>query len=436
MGLIPPCVFTVCQGSDYDFSDFGTFDGFIDGQLTLAVDDDTYTIVEGQPFILLTSQLEPGPHTFEFHSVSNGLCESEVNSSFTIEVLENPMLTVAQESFEICVGETVNFEFTATGGETTLPYTIMGDNMEPITFTGSSYNLELTPTEATEIHLTQIVSGAPDCGESCSTDLDITLTVNVNPLPTLSVSEAPASICEGEEISIEYTFTGTAPFTVEATGMDSFTSESASYTMTLSPTEDVNIALTRLTDANGCGIALDKAISVIVNQKAEVPEISGDVELDARITPTSTYTISNDVIVGFTFEPEEAGTMMVANDGKTVEITWSQTYKGNAMLSAMPIDECNNGGSSMTIVVKNSTSVNEVANNSKLYPNPTSGKVNIECAGMTHVSIFNAVGQLVYDTDVDTDILSVDMTPFPAGSYLVRIVTNNGMGTKHLNVIR
>ena len=55
---------------------------------------------------------------------------------------------------------------------------------------------------------------------------------------------------------------------------------------------------------------------------------------------------------------------------------------------------------------------------------------------MTHVSVFNAVGQQVYDADVDTDKLSVDMTQFPAGSYLVRIVTDKGVSTKHLNVIR
>ena len=141
-------------------------------------------------------------------------------------------------------------------------------------------------------------------------------------------------------------------------------------------------------------------------------------------------------MVGFTFEPEEAGTMVVANDGKTAEITWNETYRGDASLTATPTDECNSGSSTMAIVVRNSYGVNEIANSSKLYPNPTTGKVNIECEGMTHVSVFNAVGQQVYDTDVDTDKLSVDMTQFPAGSYLVRIVTDKGVSTKHLNVIR
>ena len=55
---------------------------------------------------------------------------------------------------------------------------------------------------------------------------------------------------------------------------------------------------------------------------------------------------------------------------------------------------------------------------------------------MTHVAIYNTLGQLVYDTQVTTDRQSVDMTPFPAGSYLVRINTDKGTCIRHLNVIR
>jgi hypothetical protein len=90
----------------------------------------------------------------------------------------------------------------------------------------------------------------------------------------------------------------------------------------------------------------------------------------------------------------------------------------------------------MNIVVRNSYDVNEIANNTKIYPNPTSGKINIEVAGMTHVTVVNAIGQFVYDADVDADQVNVDMTPFPAGAYLVRIVTNKGVCTKHINLIK
>ena len=90
----------------------------------------------------------------------------------------------------------------------------------------------------------------------------------------------------------------------------------------------------------------------------------------------------------------------------------------------------------MTIVVKNSTGVDEIANNARIYPTPTSEKVNIECAGMTHVTVFNTLGQMVYNADVDTDTVVINAETMPAGSYLVRITTAEGSFTKHLSVIK
>ena len=55
---------------------------------------------------------------------------------------------------------------------------------------------------------------------------------------------------------------------------------------------------------------------------------------------------------------------------------------------------------------------------------------------MTHVTVFNAIGQMVYNAEVDTDKVIVNTASMPAGSYLVRITTAEGTITKHLNVIQ
>jgi hypothetical protein len=168
--------------------------------------------------------------------------------------------------------------------------------------------------------------------------------------------------------------------------------------------------------------------------KTAVPEISGDTELDVRVTPSSTYTITNDVMAEYTIEPAEAGTLAVASDNKAVEITWSNTFKGNAVLTATPLDDCNSGNGSLAISVKNSTGVDELEANAKLFPNPSYGQVNIECEGMTHVSIYNTVGQMVYEKEVDADQLNVDLSQQPAGSYLVKILTSQGTVVKKLHL--
>lgn len=349
---LPNCIISVCQGEDFTV-DFATFDGFIDGQMTIEINGETVTLTEGEPLVLPTSNLEAGSYSFEFHNLSNGFCDTDPDTELTILVIETPDVTVSETAFEICEGETISFDLTATGGDPFgQTFTIEGEGFETFTFTGTSYTWEMTPTESTELRLTRVTAENSGCGNDCEAGLDITISVNVIPY-------------------------------------------------------------------------------------VDVPEISGETELDVRLIPTSTYTITNDVMVNYTLEPEEAGTIGGAyDDGMTIDITWSEAFKGEATLTATPMWECNNGGSSMTIVIKNTTGVNEMANNAKIYPNPTSEKVNIECTGMTHVTVLNTLGQMVYNAEVDTDKVVVSTENLPAGSYLVRITTNEGSFVKHLNVIK
>ena len=346
---LPNCIITACQGLDFTVG-FASFTGYVDGQMTMEVNEETITLIEGQPLTLPTADLEPGSYTFHFHHLSNGSCEIDPNLSLGITILETPNLTVANTNVEICAGETATFEFATTGGDTMIPsFTIEGDGIEPIEFTGTSYTFEITPSESTEIHLTKITSSASGCGSDCENALDITLSVVVVP---------------------------------------------------------TDIA----------------------------PIINGDTELDARITPSSTYTVTNDLRVRYSLSPAEAGTIEVENDDKNISVVWSQTFKGTVTLTATPLSDCNDKEGTLVITVKNSTGVDELEANAKLFPNPTSGLVNIECEGMTRVSIYSTIGQMVYDKEVNANQLSVDLSQQPAGSYLVRIVTNQGTVVKKLHV--
>jgi hypothetical protein len=263
-----------------------------------------------------------------------------------------------------------------------------------------------------------------------------TFTVTVNAAPTMTIGEVPASICEGETVNVEFNFTGVAPFTVEANGIDGFTAESDNYTMTLTPAATVGATFTKVTDANGCETAFEQAVNITVNAIAEQPEISGDAELDVRLTPTTTYIVSNDVEVGFSIAPEEAGTLVPANDGKSVVVTWSNEYKGQAVLTATPVSECNNGEGTLDILVKNSTDVNEHNLNAAIFPNPTDGNVTVEAEGMQRLTVVNELGQVVYDTELNDNTTSLNLNQFGVGVYMIRIYTENGMGVKRVSVIR
>ena len=391
----------------------------------------------------LTTNYTPGPQDIEnMHVELTITATSEAcNAAETMYLTfsELPQLTLNAESIEICEGEPASISFTLAGTDIYPPvdlhFVVTLDGEEHVYENAGSHSIELGNLEAGE-HVFNINSVRNNFCQVDYEDGERTVTVTVNAAPTMTIGDVPASICEGETIDVEFNFTGMAPFTVEATGMEGFTAESDNYTLSLTPANSINATLTKVTDANGCETILEQAINLVVNPVAAQPEISGDAELDVRLTPTTTYTVSNDVEVGFSIEPEEAGTLVPANDGKSVVVTWSETYKGDAVLTATPVSECNNGEGTLNILVKNSTDVNEFGVKANLYPNPTNGNVTIEAEAMLRLTVVNELGQVVYDAEASNDTETLDMSQFGAGVYMIRIYTENGMGVKRVSVIR
>ena len=71
-----------------------------------------------------------------------------------------------------------------------------------------------------------------------------------------------------------------------------------------------------------------------------------------------------------------------------------------------------------------------------VYPNPTSGNVNIVALGMNHITVLNALGQVVYDADAEGNMAVLDMNQYQAGVYMVRVTTENGESVKRVNVVK
>ena len=65
-----------------------------------------------------------------------------------------------------------------------------------------------------------------------------------------------------------------------------------------------------------------------------------------------------------------------------------------------------------------------------MYPNPTTNNVNIVAPSINHVTVMNTLGQMVYEGDVDGNMTTLDMSPYQAGVYMVRIKTENGESVK------
>ena len=72
----------------------------------------------------------------------------------------------------------------------------------------------------------------------------------------------------------------------------------------------------------------------------------------------------------------------------------------------------------------------------KIYPNPTKGELNITAEAMKQISVINALGQTIFSQDVKSDNETIDMSQFKAGVYMINIITENGIIVKRINVIK
>ena len=167
----------------------------------------------------------------------------------------------------------------------------------------------------------------------------------------------------------------------------------------------------------------------------EMQAIEGDTEVDSYLAPNSIF-----VQPGFMsatnylweIEPPEAGNII--GGGNTAIVNWSPEFKGNATLRVMVSNACGEGENTITVNVKNSADISENSINAKLYPNPTSGEITIEAVDMQHITVTNTIGQVVVDMELDTNTVSIDMTQFSTGVYVVRILTKDGSCIRRIGV--
>ena len=71
-----------------------------------------------------------------------------------------------------------------------------------------------------------------------------------------------------------------------------------------------------------------------------------------------------------------------------------------------------------------------------VFPNPAKSQFTVEGQGLTHVTVYNTLGQTVYDSDCHGDSQIVNMNQNESGVYLVRVVTENGTTTKRITMIK
>lgn len=101
-------------------------------------------------------------------------------------------------------------------------------------------------------------------------------------------------------------------------------------------------------------------------------------------------------------------------------------------LVSIYMDQCTSEPVEMGIDI---TGIDEITDsNISIFPNPTSGQVKIIAEKMQKIQIVNPIGQVVYNVDVDGEEISIDMSSFGSGMYIVNVMSENMNFVRKINV--
>ena len=117
-----------------------------------------------------------------------------------------------------------------------------------------------------------------------------------------------------------------------------------------------------------------------------------------------------------------------------VALEHTYTYDGNnevATLTEVPsIFESSNSVHLFTYLCSSNVENNDNDKLFNIYPNPTHNKLNISCLDeFNEIKIINISGDLVEQTIVNNNTISINTSDFQSGIYFIRIKSDNGIAS-------
>jgi hypothetical protein len=148
--------------------------------------------------------------------------------------------------------------------------------------------------------------------------------------------------------------------------------------------------------------------------------------------------------------------LKVANAIPNIIYLWSNGMTGDSITVAeagcysVQAISCvsNVSSSSVNVTLRDSTScgsarmanpsVNLVKNEVTLFPNPSTGVVNLQLTGAEKATyeVYSVLGERIATGTVTNEAATLDMNNHPAGMYLVKVRTGNEVITKQLVINR
>jgi len=90
----------------------------------------------------------------------------------------------------------------------------------------------------------------------------------------------------------------------------------------------------------------------------------------------------------------------------------------------------------LVLISSENAVANNVFTNFEVYPNPTTGMVQLENVKDAKIEIYNMLGMLVETVNNADFSTSIDLSNFAEGTYVVRVTAEQGVGTRKINLVK
>ena len=115
------------------------------------------------------------------------------------------------------------------------------------------------------------------------------------------------------------------------------------------------------------------------------------------------------------------------------KVTALNSISGNETCESDPAMAVDGMHNYVTVTV---SSVDDSEAEQQVYPNPTTGMVTVKAAGMSRLTVLNALGQVVMDAEAEGDEVSLDLSSYQDGLYLIRVETADAVTVRRVTLSR
>jgi len=237
-------------------------------------------------------------------------------------------------------------------------------------------------------------------------------------LTSVTASATKDTICMGDSAIISATAIGSSTVTYSWSPGGQTT-----QTIHITPASTATYTVTVNDTVGGCSktdsitVKVDSLPTVSLTIAKDTPCVS--MTTDALTGSPSGGTYSGTGVTGSNFNPNSAGV-----GSYTLQYTYTD---GNGCINM----------DSLNIIVSSCTGINELQTTSedvRVYPNAFSQNINVtvNMQGTVIITIFNAMGQNVGTWQMNKGKHIINTRNFPAGIYMMRVKTANGLLNKKL----